>query len=770
MSSEGGAIFSSNEEWLCSMLSKYADNGTEIKCNGNRFEASNISNHIRRVCMRDGGTHTEVSITGAVFLGEFDLERVSAQLKLRFEDCHFENTDSICMNMRSTQFDAFQSDNCSFNGNVSFDYASTAQHIVVRGTRNDRRHWLNGTLRLHWAQVGGNVDVQNMAISSPIAMLGTKCQVKGNFTIENTDCNGDIDFTFCEINGRTNIRRCALRGNLELNKSAFRDVSFLTDVNCAKLLLEGSKFFERFTVVDCNITQGFNGFGLTSDRGISFNRVSYVEAEDASFNRSTSLKPADAPEQLPGYFLLSEATCDGSVTIRSCIGWRSMQLSRMRMKGNLAVASVRLANPRGVALDASRITTEGEISLLACHIAGGTRLQGCNCGELSLRGSVFSGLDDAAIVGFSLVVQGRINARECQSIGCIILDGSKIGGTLELGESKLSCSRVDDSIGSFGLSKFRAFSLSLADCNIGRVEFSRGADDTPAGNVDFRRATISTIRDHLHNWPQPRHGHYVFLDGLEYKHLDNALGDVPNHKNGRLLWLKSQDPESLGKEFKPQPWRQAVYVLRDQGYLNESIETAIEAERLRLSSGRATRFDRIVGTLLWLFADFGYRPWKTVVWSAGLVLLFATVWWMAFQLCGDGSCSGEDVFIQVKKGDFFTLNQRLEDAHYRADYPEFIPLVYSMDLFAPGVDFGSRANWVPNWRYSKSVTIKIQPSLLDFELIEIKPFARLPEEFEMRIGVGAILVALHSLEIVLGIVFTALMVTGFSGHLRPGDD
>ena len=66
--------------------------------------------------------------------------------------------------------------------------------------------------------------------------------------------------------------------------------------------------------------------------------------------------------------------------------------------------------------------------------------------------------------------------------------------------------------------------------------------------------------------------------------------------------------------------------LSAQGYHDDAREIAI-ARRRRHRKGRSTgRGAKLQGWLLDMFALYGFNPWRTIIWMALFVLLFAAVW------------------------------------------------------------------------------------------------------------------------------------------------
>ena len=153
-----------------------------------------------------------------------------------------------------------------------------------------------------------------------------------------------------------------------------------------------------------------------------------------------------------------------------------------------------------------------------------------------------------------------------------------------------------------------------------------------------------------------------------------------------------------------------------------------------------------------MFALYGFNPWRTIIWMATFVLLFAGVWFWAAQGCARDDCKDEQVFVMALKSNFGQ-----DDSGAVANYPGFAPLPFSFDVFIPFVDFGFKEHWRPRTSY--------------MPLAEI-PLPALPwlKQRAVTLTLGSILYALYVLEMLFGLILTSLAVTGLTGLLKGDDD
>jgi hypothetical protein len=216
----------------------------------------------------------------------------------------------------------------------------------------------------------------------------------------------------------------------------------------------------------------------------------------------------------------------------------------------------------------------------------------------------------------------------------------------------------------------------------------------------------------------------------------------------RSRWLEGQSRHDLDTHFKPQAWVQLSRRLSAQGYHEDARKIAIALRRRHRRSASASRSARLQGWFLDVFALYGFNPWRTVVWMAVFVALFAGVWSWAATGCDRADCKDERVFVMALKGNFGQ-----DEAKAHAIYPAFSPLAYSLDVFLPFVDFGFETHWRPNVGYRPLGAASLG------EVPAVGPGAA-------GLTVGGLLYALYILEMAIGLILTSLAVTAFTGLLK----
>ena len=191
--------------------------------------------------------------------------------------------------------------------------------------------------------------------------------------------------------------------------------------------------------------------------------------------------------------------------------------------------------------------------------------------------------------------------------------------------------------------------------------------------------------------------------------------------------------------------------LSAQGYHDDAREIAIARRRRQRRSVSASRGAWLQNWLLDVFALYGFNPWRTVIWMAVFVLVFAGVWWWAALGCERADCKDENVFVMALKG-----NYGQDDALAAQRYPGFTPLAYSFDVFIPFVNFGFKEHWRPRTSYLPLAELAL-------------PATGSSRPPPIVVTVGGVLYALYVFEMLIGLVLTSLAVTAFTGLLK-GDD
>jgi hypothetical protein len=122
------------------------------------------------------------------------------------------------------------------------------------------------------------------------------------------------------------------------------------------------------------------------------------------------------------------------------------------------------------------------------------------------------------------------------------------------------------------------------------------------------------------------------LDGFRYRRLAEA---APTDAAFRRNWLARQRPAHLDAAgFRPDPWRQAIKVLRRMGHPAEAAALAVGRENWLRDIGRIgtgqprvlRRLARLGHRVFGWVAGYGHRPVRLLVWTAAVWLACASVY------------------------------------------------------------------------------------------------------------------------------------------------
>lgn len=237
-------------------------------------------------------------------------------------------------------------------------------------------------------------------------------------------------------------------------------------------------------------------------------------------------------------------------------------------------------------------------------------------------------------------------------------------------EGHLDCTGADfDAAGDLGWDQNPALLLERA--RIGGTLCLRELQ-TPLLGASLSGARAGALADDASSW-----GQRLVLDDFKYHRF--AQG-APVDAAFRLDWLARQEPLHLDEDYRPEPWRRLISVLRRTGRAHGASLVFMQRERHLGRIGRiaaeapaALRWlPRACHRLYGVVAGYGERPLRLV----GAMAL-------AWLLCG---------------GAYWTANEARAIAPTRAAaraMPEFHPWLYSLDLLLPLVDLQQAREWAP---------------------------------------------------------------------------
>jgi hypothetical protein len=376
---------------------------------------------------------------------------------------------------------------------------------------------------------------------------------------------------------------------------------------------------------------------------------------------------------------------DGEVILTRATLGRNLNCDRMRLGGSeqagrrvpgrLVADSARIA---GSVLLSGGFEAVGEVQFMATHICGdfragnahltadldasGARGVALNLDRLRVGGSVFLG------AGFS-------------AAGQVSLQQARIEGDLDCSGAAF------DAVGDASWGDHSA-ALLLDRARIGGSLNLRHLQD-PLQGASLADARVGALIDDASTW-----GRHHVLDGFEYKRF---AGGATTDALARLDWLGRQTATHLREDFRPDPWRRLISVLRRTGHGTSARDVAIGRE-LHLRRAGMIGLDAppslrwlasLAHDLFGLVAGYGHRPLRLLVAAGAVWLLCGGLYWAAAE---HGALAPSAALSLAEP----RLAQCLPDcSQLPSTMPRFQPLVYSLDVLVPLIDLQQERHWAP---------------------------------------------------------------------------
>jgi hypothetical protein len=344
------------------------------------------------------------------------------------------------------------------------------------------------------------------------------------------------------------------------------------------------------------------------------------------------------------------------------------------------------ARVSGDAILSGGLEAAGDVRLVGMRVAGDLRV-----GNARLSASVDSdgergealNLDQIRVAGNVTLDQGFAAS------GLVRMKQARIEGDLD-------CSgAMFDSLGDMA---WRGATTLLMDrAKVGGTLALTGLK-RPLDGASFADAQVGALSDDHGSW-----GERLVLDGFRYGRFSAS---APIGSPYRLSWLRSQEPSHLDQDFRPQPWRQLIGVLRRMQRGDVAREVAMEREahlrrigRVGIGMPRVWRWlPRLGHRLLGAVLGYGHRPSRLAAALVVLWLACGALYWAAAEngaiaptdpaLFNDPRVASCRAGLNAVDGINWTRCPDLP-----AEYPAFQPFAYSLDLLLPFVDLQQSQQW-----------------------------------------------------------------------------
>ncbi|MFO1220115.1 MAG: polymer-forming cytoskeletal protein [Burkholderiaceae bacterium] len=338
----------------------------------------------------------------------------------------------------------------------------------------------------------------------------------------------------------------------------------------------------------------------------------------------------------------------------------------------------------GNALLTGGLESDGDLRLVGLRVGGDLR---------ATRARLSGEIDDEGFRGDAL------NLDLARVAGSVYLDqGFSASGLVRLRQARiqgdLDCSGAAfDALGDMAWRG--ATTVALDQARIGGT-LVLAQQSMPLQGVSLAAAEAQALADDDTTW-----GEDLTLDGFRYRRFART---APTQADFRVDWLKRQQTAHLGRDFRPQPWQQAIEALRGGSQEHAARDVAIARERHLRQVGRVgmglPRPLRALARAGHLLVDglmgFGHKPLRLVAALALLWLACGLVYWAAAE---NGAIAplnpavyNDPRLAACRTGDAagasWTHCPQLPPEH-----PAFRPFAYSLDVLLPFANLQQRQTW-----------------------------------------------------------------------------
>jgi hypothetical protein len=347
--------------------------------------------------------------------------------------------------------------------------------------------------------------------------------------------------------------------------------------------------------------------------------------------------------------------------------------------------------------------------------ADGARIDG----NVLLTGGLESD-GDLRFVG--LQVAGDLRASRAQVSGDVDGDGRR-GDALNLDQARIAGSvYLDEGFSATGLVRLRQARI-VGDLNCSGAAFDAlgeiawhgrtsvafdqariggtlvlGQQAQPLQGVSLASAEAGALADDGTTW-----GEQITLDGFRYRRYARH---APTDARFRVDWLMRQPSAHLERDFRPQPWRQVIRVLRDAAQQTAAHDVEVARERHLRRVGRVgaglpralAALARAGHMLLGALVGYGHRPLRLVAALAATWLVGGGVYWAAAEHGAIGPLNpaiyNDPRLAACREA---TVPGQAPNwtrcASLPAEHPAFRPFAYSLDVLFPFANLQQRQVW-----------------------------------------------------------------------------
>lgn len=658
---------------------------------------------------RRPNTAPVVRIADRYLVGVLDLRGVESPYLLEFVRCRFAEPPDV----RQARLAGVEFTDCRLPGLLGRNLSSDNDVRFGAGTV------VTGTVDLTDAQVRGSLVLSDTRIAATDdrpalhadrlqlagALLAARLETTGEVRIPGLRCGGNVDFAGALLR---NPKGFALNGNGLHTGGNLRldtDPTGTPFRALGQVFLPSAKVESDFSMRGATIQPRTEPAGQLALDDPFFDANAALIADRSKVEGNVNLDRGFAST---GTVRIVNASIGGALrfnhaTIDLSAGADHRDLFEERFDSRTQAGPY---PDRAVHLDGTDI--RGGLDARDARFAGQVRIVDVAVqGTALFDNSVFSNRDGDAIEGRRFSCGGNLNGRSLLVFGSVLLPGVKVGANLDLRGSRLlrpghhpdgttkplldlRVAQVGRDLHCGGSDRpfAAAGEIRMRRAEIGRTTTFNGAEigsgstrvalnafgvrtqelhvlvaKPPRGRVDLRHLQCATLADDEKFW---RAEGRMDLEDFRYDSLADPVGLQDDDRVAqRLAWLRAGM-----RSYRPGPYDQLATMLRAAGNEEHAANVLVEKQRLRYRALAAGSRFLGPGVLLWswlqrLMVGYGYRPARALVWLIAFLVLGAA--W--FGLHPDP--------IKGNRDDQIFWN----------------PVVYTLDLLVPIVDFGQKNRW-----------------------------------------------------------------------------
>ncbi len=395
------------------------------------------------------------------------------------------------------------------------------------------------------------------------------------------------------------------------------------------------------------------------------------------------------------FFIADRANIEGTLFLKNVITKGGVRLVGANINGNLVCTEasfengssdfyadkfkkqdkeatkrliIELVNPQETpkileSFNADRLMTKNDVFLDNITAKGEVRLIGANInGNLICTGASFENLSGISFNGDKLTTKNDVLLNNIISKGKINLNNANINGDLICDGASFEHAEK--------------YTFNVINTKIDRV-FVLNKISKKDGGYNFAYTNAGRLLDDENSWPQQNN---LILTGFEYKEF--AGSSTPKEAYKRIKWIRLQPKE----HFSTQPYIHLVKLYRQIGHESDAKEVLIAKQEDLRKYGKLSIVAWLWNWFLGVIIYHGYKSNQLFL----FILLFLLLGVYLFDWANNLKV------MQPSKERVYISKEFQEKRSIPPEYPQFNPIIYSIDAFVPFLDLHQEDYWLPD--------------------------------------------------------------------------